>query len=235
VTRTASPEAPWLNEALSHVAEELVFHRQSGTAPRANLDGGRFGAPAYDAAFQQYALPNVGRLRSWLQSTEGYSAFADDQGSGTSIQSRGASWLFLRYLADMHAPADGDVWYRLVNTSSSGFANLQQVFAVDPMAALRDFSVAVYLDDLVPGLPVRYTLPSWNLRSVFPAVPGSARPFPLATRTLRSELTSSLGLRAGAAAYLRFAVPAGGEGYLQFASGGLPVPSSMRFYLTRTR
>jgi hypothetical protein len=235
VTRTATPEAPWLNEALSHVAEELVFHRQGGTTPRSNLDGTRFGDARYDAAFLQYAMPNLGRLRSWLQNPESFSPFADDFGTGTSVQSRGASWAFLRYLADHRAADDADVWYRLVNAASSGFANLQQVFGVDPMAALRDFAVSVYVDDLVPGLPARFTQPSWNFRSIFPAVPGNARAFPLATHALRAEITAGTGLRAGAAAYFRFAVPANGESYLQFASGGLPVPASLRFLVVRTR
>ena len=235
VTRTAVAEATWLNEALSHVAEELVFHRRSGAGPRRNLDASRFGSAAYDGAFLEYAMPNLNRLRTYLTNPESFSPFADEQGSGTSVQSRGASWAFVRYLADHHAATDGDVWYRLVNSATSGFANLQQVFGVDPMSALRDFAVSLYVDDLVPGLPARFTQPSWNFRSVFPSIPGNARPYPLATRTLRTEVSNGIGLRAGSAAFFRFAIPAGGEGYLQVSSGGQPVPATLRFLLARTR
>jgi len=234
VTRTALPEAGWLNEALSHVAEELVFYRASGAAPRANIDASRFGDRRFDDAFLRYSMANFGRLRSFLQNVESFSAFADDQGTGTSVQSRGASWAFLRYLADHHAPTDQDLWYRLANSATSGFANLQQVFGVDPIAALRDFAVSLYLDDLVPGLPARFTQPSWNFRSVFPVVPGP-RSFPLSIRALRSETTSSVALRAGAAAYYRFTVPANGEGYFQVSSNGLAVPASLRFLVARIR
>ncbi|MDQ3950350.1 MAG: Ig-like domain-containing protein, partial [Gemmatimonadota bacterium] len=40
----ADDEEVWLNEGLSHIAEELVFYRASGTAPRQNIGGTSFGA-----------------------------------------------------------------------------------------------------------------------------------------------------------------------------------------------
>jgi hypothetical protein len=234
VTRTTVAEEGWLNEALSHVAEELVFHRRSGTAPRANLGGDRFDAADYTAAFTQYAASNFGRLRSYLERPELYSPFADE-GAGTGLQARGASWAFLRYLADQRAGGDGDAWYRLVNSATAGFANVQQVFGLDPLAAMRDWSVALLTDDLLPGAAARYTQPSWNFRSAYASLPTGGMAYPLLTRTLRVDGATGVTLRAGGASYLRFAVPAGQEAMIQVgASGGAP-PATVGTLLVRTR
>jgi hypothetical protein len=235
VNRAPSLEESWLNEGLSHVAEELVFYRASGIVPGANLGAAGFLAgPAFGDAFAQYAASNIVRLRTFLQATERYSPFADEQGTGTSVQSRGASWAFLRYLADQRA-AGSDVWWRLVNSQTVGFANLRQVFGVDPMAAMRDWATALYLDDATTGVAARYTQSSWNFRDLFPALPLDPRPYPLTTRTLRNESRTALTLRAGSAAYLRFATNAGQDALLQLSSGGNALPPAVQLTVVRLK
>lgn len=234
VTRTNVAEQGWLNEALSHVAEELVFHRQARSAPRRNLGASHFGTAGYDAAFIQYVNSNIARYRTFLQETALYSPFADESGTGTGLQARGASWAWLRYLADHRGTGDGDVWRRLANSSTSGFANVREVFGVDPLESIRDWSMANLLDDLGLPLESRYTQPSWNFRSVYPAIPGAPRPFPLLTRVLPDESFASVRLRAGAATYLRFAIAPSREALVQ-VSAGAPSAGMLQFYLTRTK
>ena len=235
VNRAPSLEEAWLNEGLSHVAEELVFYRASGIQPGANLGAAGFLAgPTFGDAFAQYAASNISRLRTFLQATERFSPFSDEQGIGTSVQSRGASWAFLRYLADQRATGP-DVWWRLVNGQTAGFANLRQVFGVDPMAAMRDWATALYLDDATEGVATRYTQASWNFRDLFPALPLDARSYPLTTRTLRNETRTALSLRAGSAAYLRFAMNAGQDALLQLSSGGNALPPAVQVTIVRLR
>jgi hypothetical protein len=81
----------------------------------------------------------------------------------------------------------------------------------------------------------RYTQASWNFRELFPAFPLDARPYPLVTRTLRNESRTALTLRAGSAAYLRFATNAGQDALLQLSSGGNALPPSVQLTIVRLK
>jgi hypothetical protein len=90
-------EDKWLDEGLSHIAEELLFYRESGTAPRSNLDVPAIRArSAIVRAFNDDMADNASRYRSYLVSTTTSSPYADDD----SLTTRGAAWNWLRYLAD---------------------------------------------------------------------------------------------------------------------------------------
>ena len=60
-------EEQWLNEGLSHIAEELVFYSVSGKQPRRDLDpvAIRSSSRSVDA-FNEYAGSNFGRFRQFL-------------------------------------------------------------------------------------------------------------------------------------------------------------------------
>ncbi|MDQ3996437.1 MAG: Ig-like domain-containing protein, partial [Gemmatimonadota bacterium] len=168
-------EDVWLNEGLSHIAEELVFHRASGTAPRQNLGGERFGTQPYDELFTRYMAPNFGRLRVFLEDPQSSSPYSSYDDLGT----RGAVWAFLRYAADRRGSGDGDVWMRLVNSTSFGFHNLADVFGPGVLQMMHDWSLSMYTDDHVPGVVATHVDPSWNFRTAYPARPAAAGPFPL--------------------------------------------------------
>lgn len=93
-------ENTWLDEGLAHIAEELLFYRESGTAPRTNLD-----TPAIRArnqirtAFNLDMIGNAGRYANYLDTTARTSPFLSDD----SLSTRGAAWNWLRYLADQKA------------------------------------------------------------------------------------------------------------------------------------
>jgi hypothetical protein len=90
-------EDKWLDEGLAHIAEELLFYRESSTAPRTNLDVPKIQQRnAIVNAFNNDMIGNAGRYRSYLVATQTSSPYADDD----ELTTRGAAWNWLRYLAD---------------------------------------------------------------------------------------------------------------------------------------
>src|SRR5919198_2329823 len=118
-------EVVWLNEGLSHVAEELLFYQQSaGLTPRLDIDSTRFiNNPTNVNAYNFDQQSNFGRFRSYLLKPATTSPYANNDSLGT----RGATWSFLRYAADHRGTSDSDTWFKLVNSTTTGIANLQNV------------------------------------------------------------------------------------------------------------
>jgi len=218
-------EVTWLDEGLSHVAEELVFYAETGLAPRANIDATTLrSSSAYVDAFNEDAISNFSRLESYLGAPSSNSPFADND----DLATRGATWSFLRYAADHTGSDDGTTWYQLVNSTTTGVANLQRVFGTDLTALARDWATSVFADD-VASTDARYQQPSWNLRSIFAALESTGA-YPLSTVALgASPMTMSVD--GGSAAYLRFAVSAGQTATVQVST----LPSNVQLTLVRTR
>jgi hypothetical protein len=224
-TEATDFEEVWLNEGLSHIAEELLFYRVSGLQPRHDIDAATIrSSPAYINAFNNYQSDNFGRYGEFLSTPSKYSAYSDND----SLATRGATWAFLRDAADRLGGSDGDTWSKLVNSTMTGFANLRNVFGLGVTNTLRDWGTSVLTDD-VAGVDAAFQQPSWNFRSVIAALENSSA-FPLATVALTPG-TRSVTLVGGATAYLRFAVAAGGTASVQWATP----PSSIQFTLVRTK
>ncbi|MET0399037.1 MAG: hypothetical protein ABW277_19750 [Longimicrobiaceae bacterium] len=203
-------EAVWLNEGLSHIAEELVFYEASGLTPRRNLAGAAFptGSTARNAFFA-YMAQNGTRYFGHTNEPERDSPYETDD----DVATRGAIWNFLRYAADRRGGDEQPLWNTLVNSRTTGMANLRAALATDPVPLFRDWAVSVYMDDAVPGTDARFTQPSWDFRNLFT---GGLQ---LRTRRLASGTPVSLSLDAGGAAYLRFGVGAG-RAEVRVTSGG---------------
>ncbi|HYC52817.1 MAG TPA: hypothetical protein VEB19_17010 [Gemmatimonadaceae bacterium] len=231
----ASPsvtEETWLNEGLSHIAEELLFYRVSGLGSRQNIGAGQLtdGLPAR-AVHDLYMRGNFGRLSQYLQSPESNSPLATND----DLATRGASWSLLRYIADRAGATDGDLWRRLVNSRTTGVVNLDQQLegtGLTTMTAVRDWSTALFTDDLAATSSPVLSHPSWNYRTAMPQVGIS---FGLPAPALANGVSSPVPLRAGGSAYLRLAVPAATEALIQVTNGGgLPQPG-VRLTLVRIR
>jgi hypothetical protein len=233
VEGTQTFEEVWLNEGLSHIAEELVFYRASaGLAPRGNIALSSLttgpSASRRVAAFNTYANQNFGRFRSWLQRPDTAGAFK----SNDALATRGAIWGFLRYAADRRNGDDAQLWYNLVNTSSTGTANLTTELGVSATDWLRDFTSAMYADDAVSGIAAPQQITSWNFRSVYGGLGG----FPLGTRALSNGVGLTLSYsRGGGAAYARFGVPTGAFAGVTALSGGLAPTSPYALVVVRTK
>ena len=226
-------EEVWLNEGLSHVAEELVFYRASGRAPRQNIGGSDFGTQPFDGLFNMYMGANFARFALFLEDPQSTSPYSSSDGLGT----RGAVWAFLRYAADRRGATDGDVWMRLVNSRTSGFLNLAEVFGSGILRMMHEWDLSLYTDDHVTGVTDAQLQPSWNFRTAYPALPVSPRAYPLdgAVRGLTNEQPLALSLRAGGAAFVRFAVPGGREASIGVISSGLVPPPVVQATIVRTR
>jgi hypothetical protein len=233
VNQALVDEEVWLNEGLSHIAEELVFYRATGTAPRQNIGGSSFGTQPFDGLFNQFMAPNFGRLGVFLEAPQSFSPYSSYDDLGT----RGAVWAFLRYAADRRGSSDGDVWMRLVNSTTSGFDNLSDVFGPGVLLMMHEWNLSMYTDDYVPGVDAPHAEPSWNFRTAYPALPTSARPYPLvgAVRTLSNDAPQTLSLRGGSAAFLRFGVVSGREAVVRVTSSGAVPPPVVRATIVRTQ
>ncbi len=241
-------ENVWLNEGLSHIAEELLFYRAAGIAPRApRLDGASVVAtPAVRAAFTTYLAPsNVSRFTAFLPKVETVSPYA----ANDDIETRAATWTFLRYAADRvnagTGASDASLWQKLVATTKlNGMANLYAAFGVSAATMpgwFRDWAVANYADGLATGaLDPRFSYRSWNFRSVVgglrsPSGSASYPAYPLVSHPLTDGVTEQASLRPGAGGYFRFSVGAGRTARIATSGAAGALPSSVLVSVVRVR
>jgi hypothetical protein len=226
-------EDVWLNEGLSHIAEELLFYSASGLAPRQNITFNQLVASQTMVdAVNAYQIDNFGRLLDYVENPETHSPFAGND----ALATRGATWQLLRYAADRSTRPQQSIWHSLVNSRNSGITNFTAELG-DFLPLVRDWAVAQYTDDVVGQTVAIHQHPSWHYRSIMPRVLNQQNPppYPLKTRTLVSGTPLSLTLNGGGAAYLRFGVGAGATGKITPTSSGGPPPSTVSFTLVRTR
>lgn len=219
VNKGAQPfEVVWLNEGLSHIAEELLFYQDGASAPQLNLDVTALrGSLRLKDAFNADQSSNAARYRQYLIAPSANSPIRNDD----SLATRGATWDFLRYAADRKLRAggtDASVWFALANSPANGIANLRQVFGANVGAMLRDWSVSHYTDDVVSALSLDFTQPSWNWHSIYPALGSSGATYPLSVAGLAATGASGSAIPGGAS-YYRFSVAANATASLSLTSG----------------
>ena len=144
---------------------------------------------------------------------------------------RGAIWQLLRYASDRKGGTERTTWFALVNSTTAGQANFNNVLG-DITTLARDWAVAQFVDDAGLGVPANYTNPSWNFRTLLPAINGNV--FPLLTRPVPTSPVS-ISLTGGGAAYFRFRVAANLLATVVSTSSGAAVPASVDFILVRTQ
>lgn len=194
-------EEVWLDEALSHLAEEVVGRAKRGFGDLQPLSYNDVSAVPAD--YYSFFNQNLLRFGDWLQrpdTSAGPSVRAD-----VNLSSRGAAWALVRYAADQYS--GGNVrgfTRRLVAGPEAGLANLAARSGVPYATMLPDQMLANYADDLgIAGLDQRYTYPSWLMRDAVGRANGGT--YPLRVTGLSASGTASTGkLRSGAAAYFRY-------------------------------
>ena len=172
LVRSSGTEAIWLNEGLSHMAEELGGKLYESHWPCPNLppcpaSAGRAStAQIFPDSSQGFLPPNFGNAYDFFSSRQEFS-LTSPTGFGT-IEERGVAWLFLRWLVDQK----GDAKLReLVQTRNSGTANIAAVAGENFQVLFADYLTAVLLDDF-PGattgqIASRYQFTSRNLRAIY--------------------------------------------------------------------
>jgi len=223
-TRDAQ-EDTFLNEGLSHIAEELLFYRESGLSPLQNIDVTALrqnSATVND--FNSAQLANQIRYMGYLGSPSSTSPYSDDAG----LDDRGAIWGFLRWAADHKGGSQTATWRALVNSKTIGLANLQGVFGADLMQQFRDYTTSLFADDLPGVSEPRAVEPSWNMRTITAALAASGEPdYPLAVVPLDSGSPAQVSLVGGGAAYVRFTVPAGGAAAITWTTAAAGINAAL--------
>jgi hypothetical protein len=231
LVRGGVSEDTWLNEGLSHFAEEL------GGRLIPNIE-----CPSSTSCAQEFlGLGDLSNAFEYLARPDSF--FLIEPGSSTgSLEERGANWLFVRWLAD-HFAGDSilgtSLTRALVATNQVGSTNVASRTGVDFSTLVGEWQLTNYLDDL-PGFSAtgsRLRYKSWNFRfaadsngMAFPLVPDS---------TDGTDYRHSGTLRAGSGRHVRVVQPAGSPGVdlrLTNASGGaLPNAIEPRIALARIR
>ncbi|MBA3658355.1 MAG: hypothetical protein H0W67_02035 [Gemmatimonadales bacterium] len=156
--RKSASEDTWLNEGLSHFAEELGG-RKIPDALCANND-----------CLTQFAAGNLDNAYNYLRDPEASYLIEPGNSSGT-LEERGANWLFVRWLAD-HFDTDSlgaNLTKSLLGTTRIGAANIEAVTRQSFPTLVGEWQLANYLDNLPGFTPGNDLLqyPSWNFRAVF--------------------------------------------------------------------
>ncbi|MEP6590002.1 MAG: hypothetical protein ABJC19_02360 [Gemmatimonadota bacterium] len=204
--RGSSDEDLWLNEGLSHFAEELGFRVTPDAA-----------CPAATSCFSQFASGDLSDAYDYLNDPEATFLIAPRSGTG-SLAERGAAWLFVRWAAD-HFASDTllgtSLTRALVQTTQVGSESVASAAGIPFSTLVGEWQMANYTDNL-PGFPqvgrLRYR--TWDFRGVFgrnsPAV--FAKPYPLTPDSTSGSYSRSGTLRGGSGRHVRFKLPAGSPG-----------------------
>jgi hypothetical protein len=213
-------EETWLNEGLSHVAEELLFFRESGYSPRSGLAA-------------QSILDSWPHWSAWVSDDASnfvrYYLYMLDPANnspldaGDALETRGATWAFLRYAADRSFATDAGLWQRFDNATTTGVGTLAFALQRDPKPLLYDFALANFQN----------THPSWNFRDIFQQVFVGGYQLPFGQ--LKEATAVPVAARGSSASYYKFAVPADVQTLLRFGSSQAPASPELKFVLTRTR
>lgn len=224
----------WLDEGLSHVAEEVVGLRVLGSAPRRNLTFQEAGARSgpYDAFF----LQNLLRLATYYRDPgDARTLSGIDPGGQESLEMRGFAWSFLRWLADTRVP-DGEGGFlggpreeELFRAMATGGPELLTgvdavLRAVERVSGTRpawgelvaEFSPVAHVDDDVDGVDVRFTFPSWDLRDHYAGL-GTSGGYPLSFTDAGFTTTA-----------YEFELRGSTQIYFRLASDGAAPPLSLR-------
>jgi len=226
-------ETVWLNEGLSHTAEELAFFQSAGLSRQSNLGLAEVQAGGSRAlnAINQFHVPNLLRFRLYLEAPDSNSPTLPED----RLQTRGATQVFLRYAIDRAGGSDESFLRGLVDAPTIGWSNLSS--RVGGSAVLErwigDWAVAVFADDRVSPNHPDHRLASWSYPSLFAGL--GIPSYPLLVRTLSArDPPLELTLVGGGSSHLRFSVPSG-TARIVISSGTQPLPPEFRATLLRTR
>lgn len=196
LVRGGEPQDVWLDEGMSHFAEELA---------------GRSFLPADQTSFSNYVIGNLLNAYRYLDSTSTH-FLVFSSGIGT-LAERGAAWLFVRFITDQFRSdttfaATAAFTRTLVQTSLLGGAAVVDATGTPFATLARRWVLANYVSDL-PGFiaPAELQYTSWDFRVTYASLNSQSpsnfpKPFPLTPPASGGSAVSLSGtLRAGSGAY----------------------------------
>jgi hypothetical protein len=228
--RGSSVEEIWLNEGLSHFAEELGGENVPDALcmPVPNCE-------------TQFNSDNIDNSFKFLDSLESHFLIEPSTSSGT-LPERGANWLFVRWLGDHFAttePQGTELTRALVQTNLTGAANVTAVTGDDFSTLVSQWQLANYLTNLPGFTPssdrLQYT--TLDLRSIYQSNFGR---YPLEPDIAGASYNRTGVLRAGSGRHVLITRPPNSAevNFVLTSSGGsTPVASSVkpRVALARVR
>jgi hypothetical protein len=239
IGKGTSAEETWLNEGLSHYAEEL--------GGRLIPDNANPTLPAGGNTYTQFALSNFQNAYDYLVAPE-QTFLIEPASSNGELAERGANWLFVRWLAEgfgTAAPNPGmpaftvratDFTRRLVQTADIGANNVQNRTGRSFSDLVVLWQMANYLDDLPGFVPADSLLQyrNLNLRNIFAQLHASdpnvfANVYPLIPDSTTGPYSASGTLKQGSARHVRIQQAPGAPGIqIQLTgSGGQPISASI--------
>ncbi|MDP9201443.1 MAG: hypothetical protein M3P26_05870 [Gemmatimonadota bacterium] len=212
-------ESTWLDEALSHVAEDAVgrVSRSFGDLQTLTFnDLVPCNTPCSQANdFNAFFFQNLARLTYWMDKPNQYSPISDL--ADTSLATRGAAWAIVRYAADNYsAAAPRALTRKLAAGPDTGVRNFSAAAQAPIDTLVAGWLVSMYADHFgISGLDPKYVYRSYNFRDVMPPVAKSVLGTSTATYPLRvlaigsgSDNISSTNRSAGGGTYYRLNVAA---------------------------
>jgi hypothetical protein len=145
LVRGGAQEDVWLNEGLGQIAEELGSEYYEAKYPPPS--GRSTTTQLFPDSAGPFIQPQLLDAYVYLNTTRAHSVTSYN--GGGSLEERGATWLFLRWLASQKG---GSIFGRLVQTSKTGIANIQAQAGESFGALFGDFSTA--LEATVETFPV---------------------------------------------------------------------------------
>jgi hypothetical protein len=204
LVRAGSTEVLWLNEAMSHIAEEL---------------GGRhydsLRTPAADSAASRFLIGDVYNANLYLLNPSPH-PMVTVSGAGT-LEERGAEWLFVRYLVDQFGSATTQ---HLDQTDLTGDANVVAVTGTPFATLLGRWALALWVSDLpsfTPDTMLAYR--NWRFRDTYAALHAGdpshfTRAFPLVPLAASGGSFSLSGtVNSGSGAYVDITQPPSGAAF----------------------
>ena len=210
IVRGGLSEETWLNEGMSHIAEEMGsrYYEHKYPPPNMRTDPTQL----FPDSSEGFIGGDLQNSYSYLQTSNATSItlFAN---SG-SLEERGGIWLFLRWLGDLK---DSTIYGKLDQTIQTGVANVEAQSGEQFPALFGDWSMAIYTDSL-PGMP-RATAPardrfvSRNLRLIYNRLftTGSEpQPFPVNNLSLPVAGRTNSAMIVGTMEFWKLTMPSSG-------------------------
>lgn len=207
-------EDTWLDEGLSHIAEELTFYAAGASQPLQDYDLSAIRASeARRLAFNRFMSQNTARFNDYLK----HGPTTSPYDTNDSLATRGGAWALLRYLADRKG-GDQEAFFRTIAQSGvQGMASIQRgLGGVDPYPYLNGFHLSAFADDKV-ATAASLQQPSWNFRDVLTLSGG----YGLTTFPLAAGVTKRVAVDGGGTALFTVGVAALAEGTVRIGEAGL--------------
>ena len=234
IVRNSSDEDLWLNEGLSHMAEELTSRYYEDKCPPGTAGCRSTPTQLLPDSAGPFFVPNLRNAYDYLTSTSGTSVTTFSQFG--RLSERGAAWLFLRWLGDHK----GDqIFGRLVQTSKTSVNNVEDKAGESFASLFGDFSISLYTDSLVgvprTSVPLRYRFTSRNFRFLFARLNAASptnfpQPFPFFPQSLTPGTSAGSTALAGTMAFWELLSPGSStQVAIQFApTTGTQFPSALQ-------